>query len=1663
MQRLLEKIREILRNRRTRRLFSRAVSLVAAFLVFVTTYALVLPAITLEKTASCGMDEHQHSDSCYESVLICGQEESEGHHHDDSCYTVTKELNCQLEEHRHSREAGCYDEEGNLICQLSEHTHDDSCYREVKTLTCGREESEGHHHTDACYQKVLVCGKEVHTHSEACYKDGGNAGETNEEAADQASSVSMPENSSGEKTAEAAAEEKLSENDVPKLDALNMEAVFGKKTGFYYFHAGEGQEVPSNSSEITDWRRVKEDTKLAPTDLVKIYLPYSISAGSLNGTNPTARYRLPANIHLTDEQIKAINKNENGITAGFSKSDPEYRKYLGAVAIEGSRTPDELLKDGTQEYISAIVRAENVFENDKYLGQDLIFTFVPYTIAKNQKTFDKEKKPVSAGREVTGWFACDFRLNQIDWIEEEIEEETVEEEVVEEGAAGEEVVEEEVIREEEQEETDRGSADPAEITVEKTAEILFVSEDKTKDIKEIKRTLKLVDTASEEEGTEEETQEFQSGTLTADGDGYKITLDYTEEAKIPENASLSVREITAETDKEAYEACLAQAQQHVDESGEARSTVDSRVSRFFDIEIQVTNEDGTTQKIEPAVPVSVNIQIADAPAANDDTADSESGSGDAQHSDPTVLHFAEDGVEQIEATSESVPTESGNVDASEDNAIESKAAEVRFEAESFSIYGVVYTVDFHWEVDGKMYEFSLPGGGFVSFSKLAEVLGIISDKNSEENVDQNEAETPEIEKESDTASSLTLGDVMVSDAAREFAADVESVEFSSPELVDVSRVENDTTVGQIKEVRGLQVQYSAELTQEQIEEINAQTVEAGDWALISVQPFTSEETMTVTMKDGEVFTIQVTDYQISTNVLTADGRNYKITVTYDDNAEIPSGTKLTAEEIMPGTDEYLQHLGKAWAEVNKDYLVQEEEKQKNIDGLDEYEDIRPVNLDDARFFNIRLIYGEKEIEPKAPVHVDIEYVEGFNTVEEEEDQVIGVAHYKKDETELITDVRTEKNEAGEIVEFVYEQDSFSDIGTYVGQKTYDNVPYKMSKALAMPLLRALTNATRNGTQLKDIEAHKKLTNNDDGTYTMSLTVKGDSVANEEYNKANILFVMDRSSSMTSNNVYQDYTDTTYPGGTTYYRKNGNNYEALFLNNGQVCTRAWSGGMSGSWVYTPYTGTVYTSVTRLVAEQAAMDVLIQNLLGKNDSTTPGKEDLIEISVISFAEDRQSGDTEYTEWTSNDYDGLMEAVNQTNTPSGTNWEDALIYAREQAYIKKQSQPDEDVYVIFLTDGEPTAVYGEHSGAQHYISSSTGQVRRGGFEFALTEDSSLYSGTAGEDDGKNSLDRAKEIVDDGYKFYGIFTFNPGEAQTKYLRRLMNFAYTGVDKAYENDETKEDTDIVKKYFTNADTPETLTAAFEKIFADVSSMLGHGDVVITDGLQAADAMTTTIHADRADGFRYSVTDDTTGEELYYVTATGSDSNPTVTFHIGDQPYPAGASKTGVDGKPYYSVTVNGTEYTMALADLSGRELTWDLSAIGTLLPGCTYKVDIIVWPNQAAYDYVAGLNNKLPGYSWDPSVESNPDNYHEVTVDGVTYGYYTGGVSGHDSIVKYKDSEVYSVLTNTHQELNYSIVNTKTNEVTGETTTTSDPQDPVSLEPQKPMDLVDTNSKIEK
>lgn len=157
---------------RTRLLYKRwhkVVGGLACLVVFCTTYALILPAITLEGETYCGYKEHQHDKSCVEQILTCTLPE-EGHTHTKDCYTTQETLTCTKDEHTHSEDAGCYDSDGNLICTVDEHTHGSSCYTEEQKLTCNKSE-KGHVHTEDCYKTTNKCGMEEHTHSLACYSN----------------------------------------------------------------------------------------------------------------------------------------------------------------------------------------------------------------------------------------------------------------------------------------------------------------------------------------------------------------------------------------------------------------------------------------------------------------------------------------------------------------------------------------------------------------------------------------------------------------------------------------------------------------------------------------------------------------------------------------------------------------------------------------------------------------------------------------------------------------------------------------------------------------------------------------------------------------------------------------------------------------------------------------------------------------------------------------------------------------------------------------------------------------------------------------------------------------------------------------------------------------------------------------------------------------------------------------------------------------------------------------------------------------------------------------------------------------------------------------------------------------------------------------------------
>ena len=177
----------------------------ACVVVFCTVYALILPAITMEQTAWCGIEEHQHGDSCYEMQLVCGYDElsNDGHIHTDDCYNKEQVLICNQEESAgHVHDESCVETEQRLVCS-EEHEHTTDCYETVVSYICGLAESEGAHlhgpecfetqqvlicdipegessesagqeahvHTDDCYERVLICQLEEHEHSLACYSN----------------------------------------------------------------------------------------------------------------------------------------------------------------------------------------------------------------------------------------------------------------------------------------------------------------------------------------------------------------------------------------------------------------------------------------------------------------------------------------------------------------------------------------------------------------------------------------------------------------------------------------------------------------------------------------------------------------------------------------------------------------------------------------------------------------------------------------------------------------------------------------------------------------------------------------------------------------------------------------------------------------------------------------------------------------------------------------------------------------------------------------------------------------------------------------------------------------------------------------------------------------------------------------------------------------------------------------------------------------------------------------------------------------------------------------------------------------------------------------------------------------------------------------------------
>ena len=266
-----------------------------------------------------------------------------------------------------------------------------------------------------------------------------------------------------------------------------------------------------------------------------------------------------------------------------------------------------------------------------------------------------------------------------------------------------------------------------------------------------------------------------AGELSFEGEGYQVSVAVDAKSGLPQDTQLTAEEITSED--EDYDAWRDEALKAVQEIEGDKQVSDLKFAKFYDISL--ISGDG---EIEPAAPVDVNISYDKALKVSD-----------ADHL--RIVHFVAN--EKGELVPEVLDPKDVQAEVKK-----GKMSSTAFAAESFSVYGIVYTVDFHYEVDGKTFDYSIEGGSSIKLSELFAALSI---------------------------------DVDVEEVA--------DVAFSDPSLIEIA-------------------------------------AEDGDWTLKSLKAFDTEESLTVTMVNGDSFVVRVTDGQKSDMSLLEEGGKYVLYIVY---------------------------------------------------------------------------------------------------------------------------------------------------------------------------------------------------------------------------------------------------------------------------------------------------------------------------------------------------------------------------------------------------------------------------------------------------------------------------------------------------------------------------------------------------------------------------------------------------------------------------------------------------------------------------------------------------------------------------------------------------------------------------------------------------------------
>ena len=169
---------------------------------------------------------------------------------------------------------------------------------------------------------------------------------------------------------------------------------------------------------------------------------------------------------------------------------------------------------------------------------------------------------------------------------------------------------------------------------------------------------------------------------------------------------------------------------------------------------------------------------------------------------------------------------------------------------------------------------------------------------------------------------------------------------------------------------------------------------------------TEEDVLVFESQDFSTYVIVYT--QIEKTFISADGETYKITVTYDDKAQIPDDATLEVEEILPDSETYEDYYSRTESVLNPD------EEAVFV-----------------RFFDISIISNGSKIQPQSAVQVKIE-------IDEEVLNEVKAYHFKEEEVEPIAAELAENESKNLESAIVFSADGFS-VYAIAETKSYEAV------------------------------------------------------------------------------------------------------------------------------------------------------------------------------------------------------------------------------------------------------------------------------------------------------------------------------------------------------------------------------------------------------------------------------------------------------------------------------------------------------------------------------------------------------------------------------------------------------------------------------------------------